>query len=130
MISVRCENTGCGKSYQVKDEHAGKRLKCPGCGHPIAIPSPNPSAPLTDPVAAPQPNEKPPGKEVSKDPSSLEVNVVGDFIAPNRARSGRIFATRLGLQARAGWGHYGTVAGAGGIRGLESGALHHGSRTQ
>jgi len=36
-ISVTCD--GCGKSLKVKDEWAGKRGKCPGCGKTFAIPA-------------------------------------------------------------------------------------------
>ena len=35
-ISATCE---CGKQVKVKDELAGKRVKCPGCGKPLQIPS-------------------------------------------------------------------------------------------
>src|SRR3989442_16044479 len=37
-ISVTCDN--CGKSLKVKDEWAGKRAKCPGCGSTFAVPGP------------------------------------------------------------------------------------------
>ena len=36
MISCRCGQ--CGKDLKVKDELAGKRVKCPGCGKPVAVP--------------------------------------------------------------------------------------------
>lgn len=35
-ISVSCEL--CGKEIKVKDEFAGKKVKCPGCGGVLAIP--------------------------------------------------------------------------------------------
>lgn len=34
-IKVSCQ---CGKQLSVKDEYAGKRVKCPGCGQPLSIP--------------------------------------------------------------------------------------------
>jgi hypothetical protein len=34
-IVVACS---CGKQFRAKDEHAGKRLRCPGCGQPLTIP--------------------------------------------------------------------------------------------
>jgi len=34
-IKVTCE---CGKQLTVKDQFAGKRVKCPGCGGPLVIP--------------------------------------------------------------------------------------------
>lgn len=39
-IAVACQ---CGKRFQAKDELAGKRVKCPGCGNPLAIPTPQPA---------------------------------------------------------------------------------------
>ncbi len=39
-ISIRC--TGCGKSYAVKDELAGKRARCAACGAAIPIPPASP----------------------------------------------------------------------------------------
>jgi DNA-directed RNA polymerase subunit RPC12/RpoP len=34
-IKVAC---ACGKKLSVKDEHAGKRVKCPACGSVLVIP--------------------------------------------------------------------------------------------
>ncbi|MBL8797211.1 MAG: hypothetical protein JNM56_25135 [Planctomycetia bacterium] len=39
----------CGKSVRVKDELAGKRARCPGCGQVLTIPA------IPDPVMAPRP---------------------------------------------------------------------------
>jgi hypothetical protein len=36
MIRVTCE--ACGKSFGAKDELAGRKGKCPGCGEPIVVP--------------------------------------------------------------------------------------------
>lgn len=36
MISFSC---ACGKTLRVKDEFAGKRVRCPGCGEPLRIPT-------------------------------------------------------------------------------------------
>lgn len=36
-IKVKCK---CGKAFGVPEQHAGKRVKCPGCGQPISIPKP------------------------------------------------------------------------------------------
>lgn len=38
-ISVSCES--CGKQLKVKDEAAGKRVKCPDCGKAVQIPQPD-----------------------------------------------------------------------------------------
>ena len=47
-ITVSCQ---CGKSFQAKDELAGRRVKCPSCGSGIQIPSPTPQGGLTDLLA-------------------------------------------------------------------------------
>lgn len=36
MIAFAC--TECGKRLEVKDEHAGKKAKCPSCGAVVAVP--------------------------------------------------------------------------------------------
>ncbi len=43
-ISLMC--SGCGKRLRAKDEFAGKRLKCPGCRRPLAVPSATAAAPV------------------------------------------------------------------------------------
>ncbi|MBA4067072.1 MAG: hypothetical protein C0501_25855 [Isosphaera sp.] len=63
-ISVRCVNPECGKPLRVKDEFAGRRVKCPGCGRQLTVPA-RESAPAEEPAprvgppagraAAPQP---------------------------------------------------------------------------
>lgn len=35
-ITFRCQ---CGKRLRVRDEHAGKRAKCPHCGKPVTVPN-------------------------------------------------------------------------------------------
>jgi hypothetical protein len=37
-IQLQCE--GCGKTIKAPREAAGKQAKCPACGHPVYIPSP------------------------------------------------------------------------------------------
>ncbi len=44
-ISVSCQ---CGKSFQAKDELAGKIVRCPGCGNALQIPAPTPQGGLSD----------------------------------------------------------------------------------
>lgn len=39
-IHVSCQ---CGKQLAIKDEFAGKRVKCPGCGGPLVVPAPQPA---------------------------------------------------------------------------------------
>ncbi|MFT5527202.1 MAG: DNA-directed RNA polymerase subunit RPC12/RpoP [Pirellulaceae bacterium] len=52
-IPVKCQ---CGGAFQAKPELAGKRIKCPKCSQPIAIPNPNAqSAAASQPVATGEP---------------------------------------------------------------------------
>ncbi|MBI3411099.1 MAG: DUF1559 domain-containing protein [Planctomycetes bacterium] len=37
MITFRCD---CGQQLKVKDEHAGRKVKCPGCDQPVRVPQP------------------------------------------------------------------------------------------
>jgi len=34
-ILIECD---CGKSYRVKDDLAGRKIRCPGCGDPVSVP--------------------------------------------------------------------------------------------
>jgi len=48
-ISLTCE---CGKKLAVKDELAGKRVKCPGCGDLLTVPSLSEKEPVKRPATA------------------------------------------------------------------------------
>jgi hypothetical protein len=48
-IVVSCE---CGKQLRVPDAHAGKRIKCPGCGDAIRVPDADEEAPTPRRAAA------------------------------------------------------------------------------
>ena len=41
-IDVPCD--GCGRVYRLDSQHAGKRMRCKGCGHKITIPAANAAA--------------------------------------------------------------------------------------
>ncbi len=56
-IAITCT---CGKSFQAKVELAGKTVKCPSCGQPLAIPQ------LVDKQQSPEPEKQPVG--VDDDP--------------------------------------------------------------
>jgi uncharacterized protein (TIGR03067 family) len=59
-ISVQCQNPECGKTCRVKDESAGKAVKCPGCGQRIIVPPGKPIALGSQPVTKPEPRVKTP----------------------------------------------------------------------
>lgn len=74
-ISIRCANATCRKPLRVKDEAAGKRVKCPGCGHAILVPA--------------QIGDSPPDKAASKSrsPDRTKPEVDSSAIArPRRTR--------------------------------------------
>jgi hypothetical protein len=39
-IRLKCPNAKCQKALVVKDEQAGKRLRCPACKQPVSVPAP------------------------------------------------------------------------------------------
>jgi hypothetical protein len=76
-IGFRC---GCGKQLQVRDDLAGKKARCPGCGTILAIPSPQESARTTRqrPQAdLPRATPKRPGHPTRDVEESEETSTVG-----------------------------------------------------
>jgi len=70
-ILVTCS---CGKQFQTKDENAGRRARCPDCGHELIIPKPGGAgdiqdtpylAPLNDPGHVPDVDPRTSGKAVA-----------------------------------------------------------------
>ena len=55
-IAIACQ---CGKHYHARDEHAGKRLKCPACDAPIHVPNTEPREPEVYVIADAPPVEPP-----------------------------------------------------------------------
>lgn len=41
-IMIQCPHPSCGKTLKVKDEFAGRPLKCPGCGSVVQVPATSP----------------------------------------------------------------------------------------
>jgi hypothetical protein len=70
-LTVTCGNSECNKQFQVKDEFAGRRGKCPGCGGVVQVPAAEakPVVAAAKPVAASAP-PKPvvPSKAAPPDP--------------------------------------------------------------
>jgi hypothetical protein len=61
-VPVTCS---CGRSYRVKDEYAGKRVKCPACGQTVQIPERQQGDPL---ATSPPPEDQ-------ANPEALELHV-------------------------------------------------------
>ena len=68
-IKVFCE--GCNKTYNVRDDMAGKRVKCPGCGGEVVIPKHRPVAPTTPPTVE-DPLPSPAAKQPSPEPPAIQ----------------------------------------------------------
>ena len=45
MIAIEC---ACGRKLKVKDEHTGKRIRCPECSGPVKVPAPEPEESFLD----------------------------------------------------------------------------------
>jgi len=46
MIGFKCEQ--CGSDYKVKDDYAGKQVRCKKCGHVTPVPSTAAEAQIPD----------------------------------------------------------------------------------
>lgn len=51
-IKFSCE---CGKSLSVRDEHAGKKVRCPACGQPTRVPDQESISLAAEPTPEPMP---------------------------------------------------------------------------
>ena len=60
-IRLRCPNAACRKNLSVREEHAGKKAKCPACGQVMVVPADKPAARAAPRIASvPQPSPTPP----------------------------------------------------------------------
>jgi hypothetical protein len=84
-IKVACV---CGKELSVKDEHAGKRVKCPACQKPLRIPSPKVEEESLD-------DECDTGDEWDTGDEQVEAPVTSRRAKPSSA-SGSVSRTRKG----------------------------------
>ncbi len=88
-IQVKC---ACGKLLKVRDEAAGKKIKCPGCQAVIEVPEPRidlmpeePAEPAGPPPDAPAPQARTPyrgAKEFDKSPA-FPLMVLSMFFRPH-----------------------------------------------
>jgi uncharacterized protein YxjI len=67
-IQVQCANPACAKVLRVKDELAGKTVKCPACQAALPIPKAGAAAPAAKPAAKPAaaPAQKPAASAAGK----------------------------------------------------------------
>ena len=101
MIHFRCSS--CGKNFQVKDEHAGRRTKCPKCGETIHVPA-ECQAPKTEAavIKAAPPPAAPPAARVAKRSAPPDANASGDVThsirkaKKRRSRAGLLMALGAG----------------------------------
>ncbi|TWU01784.1 hypothetical protein [Neorhodopirellula pilleata] len=77
-IAIQCR---CGKSLSVRDELAGKAVKCPGCSQPVRIPD-GPSKPAAaSPVAAKPGVAKPVASRPAPTPAAAPRSSMDDLFA-------------------------------------------------
>ncbi len=107
-ISIRCENPDCRKPVRVKDEAAGKRVKCPGCGQHIMVPPQKPAMPSRDATEEPAPQVEPFAVKDPKRPARRAVGLWlvgmaamllvgaggGYFLSPSQLKKGEDHAAQ------------------------------------
>ena len=78
-INVECPQ--CGKKLRVRDEQAGKKGKCPGCGNVLVVPSAPPGPPPTAAVrpATAEAEREAPVAPATDQPTGLEAQVLADL---------------------------------------------------
>jgi hypothetical protein len=69
-IDFTCEH--CGKKARLKDEFAGKRIKCPGCKEAVSIPEEEDEAPPPKRAATRPSKPEPPAKRKGRDEDDEE----------------------------------------------------------
>jgi hypothetical protein len=114
-IRLRCPNQACGRFLNVKEEYAGKRGKCPGCGTAFLVPMAFASAgppevrssrptPLTTPAPVVEIDEPEPEEEPMPEPSAE---------APAPQGGGLLAALDAKVRFHGFGGHARTVLGGG-----------------
>src|SRR5207253_10111880 len=66
-VIIKCPNAACGKSMQLPDNAAGRRVQCPTCKQPFQVPAVA-GVPVAAPATSPAAVEAPP-------PSSPSINL-------------------------------------------------------
>ena len=97
-IEMQCE---CGKQFQVKDEHAGMRGKCPACGSVLAIPVPRDAGIPSMSQGSPGVPPKPPSFSTAMAATVLPIIFAVACLAEAMVvRLDRDFMSDLGLAVR------------------------------
>lgn len=91
-IRVNCE---CGKSFAVADQYAGKKGKCPGCGHVVQVPAGAVAAVGASSIGAPSAvaSADPVGVHDAAPPPALPPSAPAQplqYVTPGRTPSGPI----------------------------------------
>ena len=91
-ILVRCV---CGKAMNVKDEHAGKRGRCPACGAIIDIPAATATQPSAPAAGAPRPAATTPPASAPVPPPSHAAPLYGGLSERAPRLGNRMYAVLL-----------------------------------
>lgn len=130
-IQFACDNPDCGRSLRVKNDLAGKHIKCPDCCKALVVPTsedlagPGPSAKRRARAEhsrgeeVPQVDEDAQADDASEPEAALSVSARGAWIEP--AVLGAVVLATLGAVAVVGWWVYHLVGGGDG--GLVAGAV-------
>ena len=79
-IIVACE---CGRKFRAKEEHAGKRTKCPVCGRMLVIAAQVPTTPREGAIVSPQTG----AVRVPTDPPGIGTVVRAEVVAESSSKS-------------------------------------------
>jgi len=80
-ISFQC---GCGRTLRVKDELAGRKVRCPECSTILAVPKSDTEFHVTDVSVAATPSDV--EKEPDWEESEAPIPVLEDVVAQNPSR--------------------------------------------
>lgn len=105
-ISIRC--TGCEKNLKVKDEVAGKRIKCPSCGLTIPIPAESPSPPTK--ATTPMAGKSPPNVKRAASPATRPLASPKKAVRWTLYAGGVVVVLCLGVGLAFGFGFFGNTS--------------------
>lgn len=136
-IKVSC---ACGKSFAAPDNLAGKKVKCPACQQPLAIPAAGPQ-PALSPLGPPSPAAAQPGSPLPSlsapnslfDEAGMKAAPPGTIACPGCTAPlapGVVLCVKCGYNMKLGKKMGTTVVSADGVATGSSGHGHHGDVAQ